>query len=171
MPFFPQTRVNDAVLPDELPRLSQVGGGAAGNTFARVVKKVDQIVSNSVTLVDDDELFVPLSIDKIYAFIILIYGDWFSASDIKMAFSVPTNASGDKQAGLWQANNDSNFEDLTLTEQFAVATGTRTNCIYGRVIMGDTAGNLQFQWAQNVAIVEDTTIMQGTVLVVWEETA
>jgi len=27
LPFFGQTRVNDAVLPDELPRFSQVGGG------------------------------------------------------------------------------------------------------------------------------------------------
>ncbi len=37
MPFFGQTRVNDAVLPDELPRFSQVGGGGGISSFVTIM--------------------------------------------------------------------------------------------------------------------------------------
>jgi len=140
--------------------------GGGGNTFGRKVKTVDQIVSNSVVVVDDDELFVPLLANKRYGFLVFIYCEVTSASDIREAFSAPAGA-----VGTWGETLLSNQLMIALSTENTqgTSTGPRSQYLSGQVLNGGTPGNLNLQWAQNVAEVFDTTVRAGSFMVVWEE--
>ena len=153
----------------KITKVNLVGSG--GNTFARIVKKADETVNNSTTFQDDDELVVALNANKTYGFILLIYLDTSSVADIKETFTIPSGASGDRSSSTdWSAGN---------TQVVAGITSSRTHQsggkgiieIWGRCIVVGTAGNLQFQWAQNALEVSDTKVLEGSTLIVWEETA
>ena len=150
----------------------QAGGGGSGNTFARVVKKADQSVNNTTTPTDDSELFVALSINKTYSFMLLFMMHIRPTSDLKYQLTVPTGATGnDRGTGDWDATSEITFPSLPSNHSVTVTgEGDFTVANYGRVITGGTAGNLQVQLAQVMATVEDTTSLEGSLLVVWEET-
>jgi len=168
--FKPQTRTDDAVIPDELVRLSQIGGGAAGLTFARIIKKVDQIINNTTTLTDDDELLVALSANKLYAFQLIFYSEMSVTADMKFNFSIPAGASGFMLDQEWRSNDDQTTVSIPTNMIHATSVGThRAIAIYGFVDMGGTAGNFVFQFAQNTAQPSDMTIRRGSIMLVWEE--
>jgi len=148
-------------------------GIAGGNTFARVIKKADEIVNNSATLQDDDELFVALPANKIYLFALFLYGRGNTSADMKQAFTIPSGAVGDRLDGNWTSQGPfDNVVNITTTNVLGTSNTTDGQiALYGRVVMAGTAGNLQMQWAQNVATVGDTTVLKGSTLIVWEETA
>jgi len=145
------------------------GGGASGQTFARVVKKITETVVSSTTLQDDDELFVALEASKTYGFILYMPHISPAAADIKYAFSVPAGAVGRRNQGVWDSNVSRT--DVGIGTSNSVNTGgtDSTMIIYGHLIMDTTVGNLQFQWAQNISNAGNTQVMQGAFLVVWEE--
>jgi len=147
--------------------------GGSGQTFARVVKKADETISNSSTLQDDDELFVALSASKTYAWQLFIKVRAQSASDFKYAWTLPSGAVGRMRTqGDWDGVSEINDVDMTVA-LFSTVTITANWWLnqQGTVVVDTTAGNMQLQWAQNTAVVEDTTMQEGALLVVWEETA
>jgi len=142
------------------------GGGA--NTFARVVKKVDQTVNNSTVLVNDNELFVALSVNKTYGFLLGLRHNSGTVPDLKYTFTVPAAASG-ALCPAWSGSTGAN--ELVFSGVQVVQTSGNDGWIQtlGHVIMAGTAGNLQLQWAQNAANASDTDVLQGAYLIVWEE--
>ena len=76
--------------------------GRYPNTFSgslgryTFVRKNDntQNVNNSTTLENDDALFLPVGVNRNYIFELFGYYISLMSADIKMAFSVPTNATG-----------------------------------------------------------------------------
>ena len=146
-------------------------GDLAGNTFARVVKKVDQTVNNSTVLVDDDELFVLLDANKIYTFLSVTYLISAPVTNFKHNWNIPTGATGNHTAAAWASNVTQNATALE-PGGIGISVGDTTIQMVmtlGRIIMGGTAGNLQYEFAQNVATAIDTKCLQGSSLVVWEE--
>jgi len=145
--------------------------GGSGNTFARIVKKVDETINNNSTLQDDDELFVTPAINKTYFFQLLILYQSGVVPELKYAFTVPAGASVRiVDDDRWDAGGDRATRDGTVALEIGADGAIQTMSVYGRVIMGATAGDLTFQWAQVVSAGADTTVLQGSALIVWEET-
>jgi len=138
----------------------------AGQTFARVVKLADQIVNNSTTLVNDTEIFIPLEANKTYAWIIWIYVITTNTADIKETYTVPAGASGGwcETIGANVTRNNYGVTEFQGMGNLLNKCNTQT----GQVSVGATAGNLQFQFAQQAADVTDTTVQAGSCMVVWE---
>jgi len=148
----------------ELATKAYVDNNATGNTFSRVVKKVDQIISNSTTLEDDDELVVALLANKTYAFYLAYDFLTTTVADIKLLFAIPAGASG----AMGRILSSTDVQDITVAEAIAAVNTEMITCYSGKVVTAGTAGNMQLQWAQNTAQVFDTTVNQGALLAVWE---
>ena len=156
----------------KITKLNLVGSG--GNTFARVVKKVDETVTSSSTLQDDDELKVALSANKTYGIMLFILLESSFTPDYKHAFTIPSGATitgNHSTAELYHGNAASGDISADMT---ASASGTSTATIshfliMGRVIVGGTAGDVQYQWAQDVSDAAATKVLEGSYFVVWEE--
>jgi len=142
-------------------------GGGAGLTFARVVKVADQIVNNSDTLVDDDELLFAANANRTYSFLLLILFASGTTPDWKIGWSVPAGAS--MEWGLMGGSAANSLTEAQTDNQNGNGAGTEREVAYsGRVVLAGTAGDVIMQWAQNVANASDTTTFLGSLLVVWE---
>lgn len=155
----------DPTVAQELATKAYVDSGG-GNTFARVIKILDETINSDIVLHNDNELFVALEASKTYGFIFLVYQNTGSTPDIDFAFSVPSGATGGWN--IFASNNtiEIAFGAEIKSNGFGV---TRIQPYMGRVIMDTTPGNLQLQWAQTISNAGDTSVLAGTTLVVWEE--
>jgi len=162
---------NDQVLTADSAQglgLKWADAAGGGNTFARVVKSVDQTKQSDTTLADDDELVVAVNANKAYSGLFMLFMESGATPDIKFAWSVPSSATMISQGG--------NFSHLsTATADMATTLTKGTNgsqqcvCYIFRLLLAGTAGNVAFQWAQNVSTATDTTVGRGTFIVLWEE--
>jgi len=145
-------------------------GGGSGLTFAKVVKTVDQTINNTNTLQDDDELKFTPNINKTYWIYIFLFLTIPSASDFKSSLSLPAGATARRPSDLIRSGSQT-ASSVWTTAGFIAGSGTANRCLQrlGRMIMGATAGDCILQWAQNTAIVEDTSVLQGSFLIAWEE--
>lgn len=139
------------------------------NTFARVVKKVDEIVNNSTTLINDAELFVALNINKTYGFYFIMFLSSPATPQIKKLWSIPAGATGLRLNGAWSSSAVISTRNVITSSALATNGQDQSLVESGRIIMAGTAGNLQFRWAQQTANASDTKVLQGSYLVVWEE--
>jgi len=141
----------------------------SGNTFARVVKKLDEIVNNSSTLQNDDELLVALDANKLYGFLLTCIYTSAGIADFKWGWSVPAGVTME-----WQVVSLVNSAALNQTQTKALnglgVTIETMETFSGVIRVGATAGNVNLQWAQNTANASDTTMERGSFLVTWEET-
>lgn len=143
---------------------------SGGQTFARVVKKVDETVNNSSTLQDDDELFVLLSPNKVYFIILAIFGSGNSTADFKYAISLPTDATGKGLEGKFE--NTAPFDvsvDITSSRNMGITGSESSFILYARVTVLGNGGLLNVQWTQQLQTVGDTKCLKGASLLVWEE--
>lgn len=128
-------------------------------------KLLDEIVNNSSTLQDDDSLFVALGANEAWSFEAFLLGTTPSlGTDIKIAFTIPTGASI-SWAVLPSWTPLDAFEVSTVVtgsgtaKTIGLGSTTRAIHIRGFVSTDATAGNLQLQWAQGLATVEDTKLL------------
>jgi len=147
------------------------GGGGTGQTFAKVVKSVDETINNSSTYQDDDEITFTPEINKVYGFFMALFIVGTSPQNIKLRFSLPAGASGERlgtggDMGLIVRNTSTLITNLILGQNATIRTGT----FPARLLMGATAGDVTLQWAQNSAGAFDLTLKAGSYIVVWEET-
>lgn len=147
------------------------GNSNVGNTFASVVKKVDETVVNNATLQDDDELFVALEANKTYFFMVMVFiGGGTSPGGIRRSFNIPTGSTGFLNTQNWANSTINNSDPMTnVIGGFTSPFGEGSLALYGRIIMGGTAGDLQYVWAQLNSDPISITIRQGSSLTVWEE--
>lgn len=136
--------------------------------FAKVVKKIDQTVNNSIVYVDDDELFFTPRANKEYSFELWIIFDSDTTPDLKTRF----NSSGGL-TGLLTTNNDGGENNTQIVTADFVHAGfdatIRGFLINGQFSVGASINPITLQWAQNTADATDTKILKGSRLVVWEE--
>lgn len=129
---------------------------------AKVVRKTAlQTINNSTTLINDDHLLLAVGIDEVWLFQLFCIHDFSSAADLDVSFTVPANATV-----LW---GEPSVQPSTKTagQELFIAGSAKDSIIQlqGIVVVGDTAGNLQFQWAQNAAIVTDCRVEANSVLI------
>lgn len=130
-----------------------------------VYKSADETVNNSTTLQDDNHLFFPVGANEVWAFIAHIPVNSGANPDFKFTFTAPAGTTG----GF--ANSETAGADMVAfgtTKNFStngVALGEIGALITGTAIVGGTAGNIQFQWAQNALEASDTKVLKGAYII------
>ena len=143
--------------------------GAASNTFARVVKKIDETVNNSSAFQDDDELVIALNANKVYFGALFLYMNSNATADFKWLVTLPAGATAEYSTGSWDALSLMSLVDMTASTVLAGLAANFMIAIPFRIIVAGTAGNIQLRWAQDVANVSDTKVLQGSCMVLYEE--
>jgi len=132
------------------------------------VKTVDESVVNSTTLQNDDDLVIAVGANEVYFGIIFILPYAASSTpDIKFAFAVPTN--GAIKMLTFNLAVPADYYDFTDTATKSLEADGSEYIWYGFLYTGgDTAGNLQFQWAQKYSSATATTLKAGSCLIAWK---
>ncbi len=136
--------------------------GSDAEKISKVVKPTQENVLNSTTLQDDDDLFIALEANTVYAFTANLICDADVATDVKIQWSIPTGATmAYEQIETANAFLVDNTTNVILDG--VGANNLRNAVLYGRVITAGTVGNLQLRWAQNnIDAVNDATINEGS---------
>lgn len=144
-------------------------------TTIEVYKTIDESVTSSTTLQNDDDLFLPLEANKVYDLEGLLNFTGVVAADAKFAFTFPTGTSVyvggltiDTAGALipWYQHNVASGTALTIG--VAGATSHRPTTVHGTIVVGSTAGTFQSQWAQNVSDPTATVLRAGSKLRILE---
>jgi hypothetical protein len=145
------------------------GSGIVGITAATIVlKTANEVVNNSSTLQNDNELLIAVAAnDKLLVKIHLEY-DSDAAADFKVAFTGPAAS-----AFQWAYPNNifvnslltvTRGSALTLADESTsgatgIGAGTHNFIdVIGTFVNGANAGTFQLQWAQSAATGSDTTL-------------
>lgn len=142
-----------------------------GATITR--KAADETVNNSATLQDDDDLVIAIGANETWYFEAMILHNTGTTPDIKVGFDIPAAAtlswtdvartSSDTPAMTVPIQTDDGVDVLTGTGAASVAM------IWGVVVNGANAGNLQFRWAQNTQDASDTKVLATSYLMAARE--
>jgi len=142
--------------------------GLVGLPF-KVYKTADEVVANSNTLQNDDHLLFAVAANEIWFFILMFKAveDTSPGGNIKWAFAVPTNGTisrfltwsttGAAMVNGTTAASDTNLADAILYYMHAY-----------HYVGGDTAGNVQFQWAQNTSGAPNTRVKQNSFILAFQ---
>jgi len=136
------------------------------NRITIVVKTADEIVNNSATLQNDDELFLPVKANTRYyceAYLKVTSG---STPDIDVTFTVPSGATGGH--GVPTVNNASAFIAFGTAKMFGTDGTAQSLIFYALLTTSSTTGNIQLQWAQDTANVSNTTVHDNSCLILYE---
>jgi hypothetical protein len=145
----------------------------SGNCLKEVVtiiKTSDETVTNN-TLQDDNELFLAMAANETWYFTLSIGHIGNATADFKYSITVPTGATlrwGCTGALVDQAGVLTECQSITtsgsLGARISGATTDRHFMAFGVVVNGSTAGNLQFQWAQDTTTAVDTKVLTNSYL-------
>jgi hypothetical protein len=137
-------------------------------TIKTVRKSSDQTVTSSTTLVNDSQLLFAVAANETYIFQAWLYT--FAADgtpDIKVTFTGPAGSTV-----FWSSSqvifNAAGSTTLTVvapgatTADLFVDSNLRAIQLYGTILNGGTAGNLQFQFAQNTSSANGTSVKAGS---------
>ena len=141
----------------------------SSHTFGRAVKKVDEIVNNSATLQDDDELKVTLRASKVYSGVATIFLVSNATADFKYDFSVPTGSTGLRNDGPLSASSPATASSITGLTVLTTPSGNLVIAIHFTIATSTTAGDITFRWSQDIATAIDTKVLKGSSLLMWEE--
>lgn len=139
------------------------------NAPITIPKTADETISTTTTLQDDDELSFAVGANEVWLFEIVLFGHGNTSSDIKIAFSIPSGASG-RWGGV--GFNTSEVLDaqseasLTNPHQLGVVNSSNDVFIaslFGTLITAGSSGTFKLQWAQYVSG-GSTTVAKGSFL-------
>jgi len=139
---------------------------------ATIVRKTaDQTVNNSDSLVNDTHLLFPVAINEVWEATFLLMN--ISVSDtpsMKIGLTVPTNAVFYAYTVLAKTDGTGavspNLPRAGIPRSIDAETTQILNGIVKViVVVGDTAGNVQLQFAQDTATVEDTTMKENSCII------
>jgi hypothetical protein len=142
------------------------------STAAAAIKSVrkssDQTVTSSTTLVNDSQLKFAVAANETYIFETWLYT--FAADgtpDIKVTFTGPSGSTV-----LWSSSqvifNAAAATTLTsvnpggTSADLFVDANNRAIQLYGTILNGATAGDVQLQWAQNTSSANGTSVKAGS---------
>lgn len=145
---------------------------ATGLKYAKFIQAVrkssDQTVTSSTTLVNDTQLKFAVAASETFIFQAWLYT--FAADgtpDIKVTFTGPAGST------VFWSSSQVIFNAAAATTLTVVAAGAATGDLfvdanfraiqlYGTILNGGTAGDLQFQFAQNTSSANGTSVKAGS---------
>ena len=152
--------------------------------FSIVVKTADETLNTSTTLQDDNDLLFAVAANKSYQFALTlyVYGAANGATmDFKCGWTVPASATMAWAPVATTVATDPTFmgnaaasgHTALLTEASTPAFGLSTTAtahgirLHGRVRTAGTAGNVQFQWAQNTSNGSNLVVEEDSNILIW----
>jgi parallel beta-helix repeat protein len=144
-----------------------------GTTLLRVQKASNEVVNNSTTYQDDNELLLALEPGAVYEFEAFIIYDASTVADGKFKFTTPSGATTNwridaPNTGAASANAvaTATYGVIVAGNGFSVAgVGVGTKVVArtkGNITMSTTAGNVVLQWAQTNLEATDMTVYAGS---------
>lgn len=131
-----------------------------------------QQVTSSVTLINDDTLFLSLVANATYAVgMLLFYSGNNVPGDLNFKFTVPSGATGTAQiirvnaSGTFVGGSSNNFTNATNAA--AAGAGNIQALSFSGTLVTSSAGVLQLQWAQNTSSATKTQMELNSSLVAW----
>ncbi len=123
-----------------------------------VLKSADEDVTSSTMLQDDNDLKFAIAANEDWVFEFFIIWDAPTAADIKFSITIPSGATGEWALGRQVGTGDEEptyIADAAFGSKLAiVSTANNTKFgahLWGTVINGSNAGNVQLQFAQNTS--------------------
>ena len=139
-------------------------------------KGADESVTSSTTLQNDDALFLQLTANSTWIFIgfASLTGAAIGSGDFKGQFTAPSGSTvvveaiGYSTSSAGPLNGNAvRAASATFTAGINGATASPLLLI-GSVIVGNTSGNLQLQWAENTSSGTPTVVKAGAFLAAWQ---
>lgn len=132
------------------------------------IKTSDEVVINSSVLQNDDHLYhvVPPNYRVRLELLIRFYTSVNAL--FKMAFTLPTGATG---GGYYirYSNTVTSWPDITVPTTVSVGNTMMWLSVSALISMGTTGGTIQFQWTQNSSDGSPTTVYAGSSsYLIWE---
>lgn len=163
------TPVNAAV---DVPPSSNWAFDHAADYFLHTMtvrKTSDETLNNDNALQNDDELFLALAANEIWAFYMLIKSSSHANADIRYDFAAPAGATLSFNA-YGRSTAAASYTVFRLLGDTALLYGAGVgvewdSALIGVVINGATPGNLQFRWAQVAAHASDTVVYANSYIV------
>ena len=141
-----------------------------------VAKTANQVVNNSVTLVNDTALVAALpAANTYYRVMVLVRYTSSQIADIKFSLTLPAGATGFLGGpGLTTAaagqTGDADFEAVTIpaVRPFGGAGGATftLTTLNATVLTAGTTGTCQLQWAQNTLDATNTTVFAQSMMII-----
>ncbi len=141
---------------------------ATGATVKSVRKSSDQTVTSSTTLVNDSQLKFAIEASTTYTFTAWLYVYAADGTpDIKVTFTAPAGSTlfWSSSQVIFLANASTTLTVVApagTTGDFFVDSNLRVVQLYGSVLNGGTAGDVQLQWAQNTSSANGTSVKAGS---------
>jgi hypothetical protein len=145
---------------------------------AYVVKSVDETVTSSTTMQDDNELVIAVSANTIYHVELILLYKGLAAADLKIGWSGPASSTLDWVADDFISTIAANVGPVARTAQGITGTpscgcvesvpGTPDNLYAlpkGILQTAGSAGNLTFRWAQNTSNATGSVVQLGSTLI------
>ena len=148
-------------------------GGPPDEEDPMIVRKsVTETVNDSDVLQNDNELFFAIGANETWLifFSILTFG--VGSSDIKIKWVAPSGASADGNHHVRSTADVLSLAYATIGASYSFGTSASVvRPVVGSLLLvnGATAGNLQLQWAQNVAAVTETQVLVGSYLAAFRQ--
>lgn len=139
-------------------------------------KANDQSVTSSTTLVNDNELAIPVAANTTYYVKALVFyaGGTHNTSDFKYNFTYPAGSASPsvRYIGLTPAALAVQYGTVILGGAGAFGTNGTSNILTVdldfTLITSTTSGTLHLQWAQNTSSGTATTVKAGSSLLAWQ---
>ena len=149
--------------------MAAAGGGGATCAF----KPSDESVTSSTALQNDDDLLFAIGANEEWAFQLYIVHNCSSDYDLAYAITVPAGCTvyyGHDSPGDYSVYGTSNMQASSSGETCysAGVDGLKQILIYGIAKNGATAGNVQFQFAQQASGGTASIVKAGSGLVAHE---
>jgi hypothetical protein len=159
-------------VPGEMLTAADVNLYLENNLVA--VKAATESITSSVTLQDDDELFVPVAANSTYEINNLIRMDGATAGDFNFQYTGPAGAAFSAQVHRLISTAASISDDV-IDSMEALSTPMAAGClgagsttpvrVEGILVVGGTAGTFRLQWAQLAGSVTATRVLLRSYLV------
>ena len=132
----------------------------------KIRKTSDETVNNSNTLQDDDELLLAVGANEVWTIEAILRLSCKTASNFKYAFTIPVAGSFlGYDCAIISDDGKDYWGPVDLETPRNVTTATMVDdwlYIKGMYVGGANAGNIQLQWAQLTAEVEDTLVLTNS---------
>lgn len=145
-----------------------LGVAGAGGGFSTVYKTSDESISSDIVLSNDADLFFFMDANSVYVMMMYVQVASGATPDYKHAFTLPALATGTGELTATEflaGNFTASYEAESITvSQSGNCADAKTNflLVLAIIIVGATAGNLQYQWAQATSSATLTTLKKGS---------
>lgn len=132
-----------------------------------ISKPSDETVNNSAVLQNDDDLSFVAEANAIYQITHYFKYDIKASSDFKYQWNVPSGSMSGIVNYAWSSNPTASSLDLTAVRTHLGTASVIINYYHVSMVeTGVTGGTVQFTWAQNTNIAENTIMKKGSAMLI-----